>query len=56
MDRESMLTGQGDDLKHFEALNQRPSIAWPTLMLLAVAFVVFGLSTLAYVQGVLPLF
>ena len=50
-----MLSHQDDDLKRFQALNQRPSIAWPTLMLLAAAFVVFGLSTLAYVQGALPL-
>ncbi len=56
MDRESVLTYQGDDLKHFEALNQRPVMAWPTVMLLVAAFLIFGVSTLAYVQGVLPLF
>ncbi len=56
MNGKPVLSHQVDDLKRFQALNQRPSIAWPTLMLLAAAFVVFGLSTLAYVQGVLPLF
>ncbi|MCX2977123.1 fatty acid desaturase [Candidatus Marimicrobium litorale] len=56
MDRESVLTYQGDDLKHFEALNQRPVMAWPTVMLLVAAFLIFSVSTLAYVQGVLPLF
>ena len=51
-----MLSHQEDDLERFQALNQRAGVAWPTLMLLAVAFVVFGVSTLAYIQGMLPLF
>lgn len=44
-----------DDPERFKRLIQRPQIAWPTLMLLLAAFTTFTLSTLAYVQGILPL-
>jgi len=47
---------QADEPVLFQALIQRPKIAWPTVMLLVAAFAMFGLSTFAYVQGVLPLF
>ena len=46
---------QADDLGLFKALIKKPKIAWPTIILLVVSFVIFGLSTLAYVEGVLPL-
>ncbi len=47
---------QTDDPVLFEALTQRPKIAWPTVMLLVAAYAIFGLSTFAYVQGALSLF
>lgn len=56
MNAELPLPGQTDDPVLFEALTQRPKIAWPTIMLLVAAFAIFGLSTFAYVAGTLPLF
>ena len=56
MNAETLFPDQTDDPILFEALSQRPNIAWPTVMLLVAAFALFGLSTFAYVEGVLPLF
>ena len=56
MHAETPLTDQTDDPILFEALNQRPRIAWPTIMLLVAAYAIFGLSIFAYVEGGLPLF
>ena len=54
MSTEALPTDQ-DDQKLFESLSRRPNVAWPTIGVLVAAFVVFGLSTFAYVQGVLSL-
>ena len=56
MNAENLLPDQADDPILFAALTQRPRIAWPTVMLLVAAFAIFGLSTLAYVEGALSLF
>ena len=56
MNTHSLLADQGDDPIRFKKLIQKPPIAWPTLILLAAAFIIFGLSTFACVQGALPLF
>ena len=49
-------TDQSDDPVLFDALTQRPKVAWPTVILLVAAFAIFSLSTFAYVDGDLPLF
>ena len=56
MNAETQLPDQADDPILFEALTQRPRIAWPTVMLLVAAFAIFGLSTWAYMEGALSLF
>ena len=56
MNTETLPPGQSDDPALFEALTQRPDTAWPTVWLLVAAFAIFGLSTYAYVEGLLPLF
>ncbi|MGI9288235.1 MAG: fatty acid desaturase, partial [Pseudomonadales bacterium] len=56
MTAKTLVPDQPDDPILFEALTQRPKIAWPTIMLLVAAFAIFGLSTFAYVEGALPLF
>ncbi len=55
MSAKNLLTDQTDDPVLFEALTQRPRVAWPTIILLIAAFALFGLSTFAYLQGALPL-
>ena len=55
MNAETLFPDQVDNPALFEALIQRPKIAWPTIMLLAAAYAIFGLSTFAYVEGGLPL-
>ena len=45
-----------DDPILFEMLTRRPSVAWPTVLLLVAAYALFGLSSYAYLQGTLPLF
>ncbi|MGI9316345.1 MAG: fatty acid desaturase [bacterium] len=47
---------QTDDPILFKSLTQKPKIAWPTIMLLVVAFAIFGISTFAYVAGTISLF
>ena len=44
-----------DNLELFKTLLQKPKVAWPTIFLLVAAFVIFGLSTYAYVVGMLGL-
>lgn len=43
-----------DDLVKFKAMIKRPSNAWPTLMLLLSAYLIFGVSSFAYIKGLLP--
>lgn len=56
MTAQTQAPEQTDDPDLFKALSQRPNVAWPTVMLLAAAYVIFGVSTYAYVQGALSLF
>jgi len=56
MNTQPDTTDQADDLVLFKNLMQRPNVAWPTIILLLVSFIVFSLSTIAYVEGILPLF
>jgi beta-carotene hydroxylase len=56
MNTQPDTTDQADDLVFFKNLMQRPNVAWPTIILLLVSFIVFSLSTIAYVEGILPLF
>jgi len=44
-----------DDIELFKRLMQKPKVAWPTIVFLLAAFVIFGLSTYAYVVGMLGL-
>ena len=46
---------QADVPEQFKTLMKRPRIAWPTFMLLFSAYAIFGLSSIAYIDGVLPL-
>ena len=55
MEAEDVFADQSDDPALFKALSQRPSVAWPTVLLVFVAYGLFGASTFAYVQGELPL-
>lgn len=52
----SQLSEHADDPDLFKVLIQKPTIAWPTIMLLAAAYTIFSTSTVAYVNGTLPLF
>lgn len=56
MNAKSRRIDHSDDPVLFEALSRRPDIAWPTVLLLVVAYAIFGLSTFVYVAGVIPLF
>lgn len=56
MSVDTLPPNQADDQALFETLTRRPDIAWPTVLLLVAAYAMFGLSTYAYVQGLLPLF
>lgn len=56
MNTKLLAVDQSDDLALFKALTQRPNIAWPTIMVLVAAHVIFGVSAFAYLQDVLPLF
>ncbi len=56
MNVETTLANHTDDPELFEALSQRPNIAWPTIMLLVAAYIIFGVTCYAYVQGDLSLF
>lgn len=52
----SALIEHTDDPVLFKALIQKPDVAWPTVMLLAAAYMIFGASSFAYIHGALPLF
>ena len=56
MRTEAQHADQADDLILFEALSQRPTVAWPTVVLLGAAFALFVSSTFAYLQGGLSIF
>jgi len=51
----SLVAENTDDLELFKKLMQKPKLAWPTVTLLGAAFVIFGVSTYAYITGRLPL-
>ena len=53
---ESNSAHQADDPILFEALTQRPKVAWPTIIVMVAAYALFGLSSYAYIEGQLPLF
>ena len=52
---QAMTTDQKDNEAYFKSLRQRPIIAWPTIVLLVAAYVLFIFTTYAYVQGALSL-
>ena len=56
MRTEAQHADQADDLILFEVLSQRPTVAWPTVVLLGAAFALFVSSTFAYLQGGLSIF
>ncbi|WND03007.1 fatty acid desaturase [Temperatibacter marinus] len=49
------LPSKSDDPKLFKMLLKRPSIAWPTLLLLVSAYGIFSLTLLAYSDAALSL-
>ena len=55
MNQNTSKAAQADVPEDFKTLMKRPRIAWPTFMLLFSAYAVFGLSSIAYIEGVLPL-
>lgn len=52
----TLVPDQLDDPELFKALAKKPEIAWPTILLLIAAFVIFGFSSYAYLVGSLSLF
>ncbi len=56
MNTHSVLSDQQDDRQLFKALMRKPTIAWPTIALLIASYVLFGLSTIATINGDLPLY
>ena len=55
MTSEATIADQSDNQALFKALTQRPKIAWPTILLVFIAYSLFGASTYAYLQGNLTL-
>lgn len=51
----SPISGQTDDPALFKSLIQKPDIAWPTVVMLTAAYTIFGISSFAYIAGILPL-
>ncbi len=56
MNTNNAISDQTDDPILFKSLTQKPTIAWPTILLLVAAFTLFGLSTFAYLTDTLSLF
>lgn len=56
MTTKTVPSDQIDDPEIFKALARKPDIAWPTILVLIAAFVIFGVSTYAYLTGGLSLF
>ena len=56
MNTNTQLVYQEDDPALFKSLTQKPTIAWPTIVLFIAAFTIFGLSTFAYITESLSLF
>lgn len=50
-----MCTAKVDNPELFKSLMTKPRVAWPTILLLVFAFILFGASSFAYIKGVLPL-
>ena len=55
MESKVVCADQPDDPALFRFL-QAPKVAWPTILLVFVAYGIIGASTFAHVQGDLPLF
>ena len=55
MNAQSDIADQADDLVLFKSLMKKPAVAWPTIMILVASYSIFSLSTVAYVEGALPL-
>ena len=54
MESKVVCADQPDDPALFRVLSRRPKVAWPTILLVFVAYGIFGASTFAHVQGDLP--
>ena len=55
MNAQPDIADQADDLVLFKTLMKKPAVAWPTIILLVVSFVIFSLATIAHIEGALPL-
>lgn len=55
MNAQSAIADQADDLVLFKTLMKKPAVAWPTIILLVVSFVIFSVATIAHIEGALPL-
>ena len=56
MNAQPDIADQADDLVLFKSLMKKPAVAWPTIMILVASYSIFSPSTVAYVEGALPLF
>ena len=55
MNAQPTIADQDDDLVLFKNLMKKPAVAWPTIMVLVASTIIFSLSTIAYVEGMLSL-
>ena len=55
MNAQPTIADQADDLVLFKNLMKKPAVAWPTIMVLVASTIIFSLSTIAYVEGMLSL-
>ena len=55
MNAQPDIADQADYLVLFKTLMKKPAVAWPTIILLVVSFVIFSLATIAHIEGALPL-
>ncbi len=55
MNAQPDIADQADDLALFKTLMKKPTVAWPTIMVLVASCIIFSLSTAAYIEGALPL-